>query len=128
MTHELEVIARGGGGTSRYPPLLFIHGSGHAAWCWAEHFLDYFADRGFDANALSLRGHGGSNGRDRLRWTSIADYVEDVEPTRPWTPCWSGWCERSNPWPGRRTHRRTDLAATLASLPSGARPVSAAIS
>ena len=79
MTHELEVITRGGGGTSRYPPLLFIHGSGHAAWCWAEHFLDFFADHGFKASALSLRGHGGSGGRDRLRWTSIADYVDDVE-------------------------------------------------
>ena len=77
--HALEVIARESGGTSRYPPLLFIHGAGHGAWCWAEHFLDFFADRGFDANALSLRGHGRSGGRDRLRWTSIADYVDDVE-------------------------------------------------
>ena len=52
---------------------------GHGAWCRAEHFLDFFANRGFDANALSLRRNGGSGGRERLRWTSIADYVDDVE-------------------------------------------------
>ena len=79
MAHALKVITWQNGGTSPFPPLLFVHGAGHGAWCWAEHFLDFFADRGFDANALSLRGHGGSSGRDRLRWTSIAGYVEDVE-------------------------------------------------
>ena len=39
------------------PPLLFLHGSAHAAWCWAEHFLPHFAAAGYDAYALSLRGH-----------------------------------------------------------------------
>ena len=36
------------------------------------HFLDFFAEHGFDSYALSLRGHGKSGGRERLRWTSIA--------------------------------------------------------
>ncbi|HXJ39270.1 MAG TPA: hypothetical protein VNH18_08315 [Bryobacteraceae bacterium] len=36
------------------------------------------AQRGFDAHAVNLRGHGDSDGRDKLRWTRIADYVEDV--------------------------------------------------
>ncbi len=74
----LEVI-------SRYPlknldrrPLLFIHGAWHGAWCWSEHFLDYFADRGYASHALSLRGHGASDGRSGLRWTRIADYVADL--------------------------------------------------
>lgn len=40
-------------------PLLFIHGAFHGAWCWDEHFLDYFAQHGFSAYSLSLRGHGG---------------------------------------------------------------------
>ena len=66
-----------------------MHGAGLGAWCWAEHFLDFFAERGFSSYALSLRGHGKSGGRARLRWTSIADYVSDVEriasglPRRP---------------------------------------------
>jgi pimeloyl-ACP methyl ester carboxylesterase len=65
--------------TCRHPtPLLFIHGMMHGAWCWDVHFLDYFAEHGFAVHAVNLRGHGHSEGRDRLRWTRIADYVEDV--------------------------------------------------
>jgi pimeloyl-ACP methyl ester carboxylesterase len=64
---------------SRHPtPLLFIHGSLHGAWCWEVHFLDYFAQQGFAAHAINLRGHGNSEGREKLRWTRIADYVEDL--------------------------------------------------
>ena len=63
----------------RHPtPILFIHGMWHGAWCWAEHFLPYFAAHGYAVYALSLRGHGTSEGRERLRWTSMADYVADV--------------------------------------------------
>jgi len=50
----------------------------HGAWCWEAHFLDYFAAHGFGAYAVNLRGHGNSEGRERLRWLRIADYVEDV--------------------------------------------------
>jgi pimeloyl-ACP methyl ester carboxylesterase len=65
--------------TSRHPtPLLFIHGMMHGAWCWDVHFLDYFAQQGFAVHAVNLRGHGNSEGRGRLRWTRIADYVDDV--------------------------------------------------
>ena len=42
------------------PPLLFVHGSAHAAWCWADHFLPWFAERGWPAHAVSLRGRGRS--------------------------------------------------------------------
>ena len=78
MAHELEVIERKSTLPTEHPPLLFVHGSAHGAWCWAEHFLDYFSEHGFSAYALSLRGHGGSGGRERLRWASVADYVDDV--------------------------------------------------
>jgi pimeloyl-ACP methyl ester carboxylesterase len=64
---------------SRCPtPLLFIHGMLHGAWCWDVHFLGYFAQHGFAAHAVNLRGHGKSEGREHLRWTRIADFVEDV--------------------------------------------------
>ena len=78
MPYELEVIARESDGESSHPPLLFVHGSCHAAWCWDEYFLPYFAELGFDSHALSLRGHGASSGPRSLLWTSIADYVADV--------------------------------------------------
>ena len=31
MAHELEVLTREGDGTSRHPPLLFVHGASHGA-------------------------------------------------------------------------------------------------
>ncbi len=58
------------------PPVLFVHGAYSAAWIW-EYFLRLFAERGFSAYALSLRGHGGSEGD--LASASFGDYVEDVE-------------------------------------------------
>jgi pimeloyl-ACP methyl ester carboxylesterase len=60
-------------------PLLFVHGAFVAAWCWDDHFLPYFAQRGFAAHALSLRGHGGSTGWDTLAATSVDDYETDVQ-------------------------------------------------
>jgi pimeloyl-ACP methyl ester carboxylesterase len=62
----------------RSTPILFVHGMSHAAWCWAEHFLPYFAQHGYVSHALSLRGHGSSEGRKQLRWTPLAGYVSDV--------------------------------------------------
>ncbi|MXV79869.1 MAG: lysophospholipase [Chloroflexi bacterium] len=87
MALYLEVIARKAEGGSDYPPLLFVHGSCHAAWCWDEHFLPYFAAHGFDAYALSLRGHGASESPRTPRWTSIASYVSDVEQVAAELPC-----------------------------------------
>ena len=75
---KLELISRFPAGARRATPLLCVHGAWHGAWCWDVHFLGYFAQHGYAAHALSLRGHGLSEGRDRLRWTRIADYVEDV--------------------------------------------------
>jgi hypothetical protein len=37
------------------PALLFLHGSFHGAWCWAEHFLPYFCEMGYPAIALNWR-------------------------------------------------------------------------
>lgn len=71
----LETIERGerrGGRRS----LFFIHGFWQAAWTWDEHILGALADLGYHCVALSLRGHGGSEGR--IRGTSIDDYVADV--------------------------------------------------
>jgi pimeloyl-ACP methyl ester carboxylesterase len=63
--------------TSR-PDLLFIHGAFAGAWMWTETYMPYFAAAGYPCHALSLRGHGGSDGHDRINWLSVADYVDDV--------------------------------------------------
>jgi pimeloyl-ACP methyl ester carboxylesterase len=75
----LEVISRRAAAPGNKPPLLFIHGAFAAAWCWDEFFLGWFAARGYDAHAVSLRGHGNSAGREGLDDSSIADYVDDVQ-------------------------------------------------
>ncbi|XP_024028891.1 uncharacterized protein LOC21385944 [Morus notabilis] len=43
------------------PPLVFFHGSYHAAWCWAEHWLPFFSNSGYDCYAVSLLGQGESD-------------------------------------------------------------------
>jgi pimeloyl-ACP methyl ester carboxylesterase len=74
----LELIDKGRCTDEHPAPLLFVHGGYHAAWCWDEHFLDFFADKGFRAGAVSLRGHGASTLSKPLNSCSIADYVDDV--------------------------------------------------
>jgi pimeloyl-ACP methyl ester carboxylesterase len=74
----LEVIDKGSVTDSHPTPLLFVHGASIAAWCWDEHFLDFFASRGYRAAALSLRGHGASTLSKPLNSCSLADYVDDV--------------------------------------------------
>jgi pimeloyl-ACP methyl ester carboxylesterase len=74
----LEVIDKGQNTEAHNVPLLFVHGGCHAAWCWDEHFLDFFAAHGFRAVAVSLRCHGGSAGSKPLQQCTISDYVDDV--------------------------------------------------
>lgn len=73
----LEVIDKGACSAAHPAPLLFVHGSWHAAWCWNENFLSFFADKGYRAVALSLRNHGNSY-RKNPRTCSVADWVSDV--------------------------------------------------
>ncbi|GAA0593054.1 alpha/beta hydrolase [Caenispirillum bisanense] len=60
------------------PPLLFVHGAFCGAWIWEEHFLPFFADRGWEACAVSLRGHGRSGNRDDLDRYGMSDFIADV--------------------------------------------------
>ncbi len=74
----LEVIDKGPAGDSGKTPLVFVHGAFHGAWCWDEHFLDFFAAKGHRSLALSLRGHGRSPAGRSMRACSIADFVDDI--------------------------------------------------
>ena len=64
---QMEVIVQKGSPKSsqsmpsvvQRPPLLFLHGSYHAAWSWAEHWLPFFSASGFDCYAVSLLGQVG---------------------------------------------------------------------
>src|SRR5512144_2845017 len=76
---RIEVITRTPKGHARPMPLLFVHGAYGGAWLWDQHFLSYFAERGWVAHALSLRGHAGSDGADTVQFARLRDYVTDVE-------------------------------------------------
>jgi pimeloyl-ACP methyl ester carboxylesterase len=75
---KLEVISRYPKGPRHPIPLLFVHGANSGAWIWDEHFLPFLAARGYEAHAVSLRGHGASEGKDGLLVASLRDYVTDV--------------------------------------------------
>ncbi len=60
------------------PPLLFVHGGFHGAWCWADHFMPWFSQRGFDCAAISYRDHGESARTGRHAEWRLRDYVDDV--------------------------------------------------
>jgi pimeloyl-ACP methyl ester carboxylesterase len=56
--------------------ILFLHGSYTSAAIWAGHFMPFFRNKGFDCYAMSLRGHGASEGA--LTWASLSDYIDDL--------------------------------------------------
>lgn len=60
------------------PPLVFIHGSFHASWCWAEKFFPFFANLGYPCYALSLRGTGATFAGEGLNRVKIMDHVSDI--------------------------------------------------
>lgn len=76
---KLEIISRYPNNYTWSKPLLFIHGAFMGAWVWEMHFLPFLAQQGYEVHALSLRGHGQSEGRERLRWYGLDEYVEDIE-------------------------------------------------
>lgn len=75
---HLDLVSRYPETAPKTPPLLFVHGSFSDARVWDVYFLPHFAGNGFAAHAFSLRGHGRSEGRERLATWRLADYVADL--------------------------------------------------
>lgn len=75
---DLNVIEQSPAASNGAPPLLFVHGFWQGAWCWAEKFMPYFAERGYLCYAVDLRGHGRSPGKEKIRWYPLQAYVEDL--------------------------------------------------
>ncbi|MEJ2515295.1 MAG: alpha/beta hydrolase [Gammaproteobacteria bacterium] len=57
-------------------PVLFLPGAFAGAWMWAETVLPRFAAAGFDAYAMSFRGHGQQGWP--LHSLGLKDYVSDL--------------------------------------------------
>lgn len=67
--------------TPQKPPIIFIHGSFHAAWCYAENYLDYFSSLGHHSYAISLRGTSttGMPPQNPGEVVTIEQHVSDVK-------------------------------------------------
>ncbi len=74
----LELYEVGGRDGAGKAPVLCLHGAFGGAWMWTEFFLPALGGLGRSAAALSLRGHGGSEGREALGRATLADYTADV--------------------------------------------------
>ncbi len=61
------------------PPIIFIHGVYHGAWCWDEFFLDYFTHHGYEVYALNLRGHDTPADTAAAKKATFSDYLNDVK-------------------------------------------------
>lgn len=60
------------------PALVFVHGSYHAAWCWAEQWLPFFSQSGYDCYALSLLGQGESDEPEDSVAGTLETHARDV--------------------------------------------------
>ncbi|HVX41192.1 MAG TPA: alpha/beta fold hydrolase [Gemmatimonadaceae bacterium] len=65
------------------PPVLFVHGYFADATIF-DGWLEFFAERGFPAYAVHLRGRGGSRALTDLGHASIDDFVADASEAARW--------------------------------------------
>eukprot|EP00536_Pseudo-nitzschia_multiseries_P010435 jgi/Psemu1/25962/gm1.25962_g len=66
--------------TTTKPPILFLHGSFHGAWCWQERYMPYFAERGHPCVAFSWRGTGGNPaGEGVTKVRVVEDHCSDLK-------------------------------------------------
>ena len=74
---DMQLLSRRASSPSTAPPVLFVHGTFHGAWCW-ENWLELFSETlGVDCHAVSLRGTSGSPapGQKNAR---IGEHVADL--------------------------------------------------
>lgn len=76
---RLELLRAPGRGVKRPLSVLFLHGICCSAEIWRPTYLKLVSQAGYDAYALSFRGHGRSEGRGALAWTTLSDYAKDLE-------------------------------------------------
>ena len=75
---QLELLHEKAQGPKKPVKLLFIHGICSGAWIWQPNFMPFFAQLGYESYALSLRGHGKSEGRENIRAFTLADFADDI--------------------------------------------------
>ncbi|MBA3469623.1 MAG: alpha/beta hydrolase [Herpetosiphonaceae bacterium] len=78
MHDELEIEHYPAHQTPCHPPLLFLHGGWHGAWCWTPHFAPFF-QRTHDVVLMSLRGHGHRTERNHHPTHTLKEYAQDLQ-------------------------------------------------
>ena len=73
---DMEVLHCKPPAPSKHPPLLFVHGTFHGAWCWEQHWMERFAAAGLESHAVSLRGTSGSP--CDAKSVKISEHVADL--------------------------------------------------
>jgi pimeloyl-ACP methyl ester carboxylesterase len=76
---NLEIIKKNTELETPLGTIVLVHGAWHSAVCWAETFLPYFAEQGYNVVAPSLRNHGKSDANGALRWRRIREYAFDIQ-------------------------------------------------
>lgn len=83
----IDLIHRPAAASNTRPPVLFVPGAFAGAWMWEETFLPFFAERGFDAYAMSFRAHGSQgwplHSLGLKAFVSDLAYVADRLPAPP---------------------------------------------
>ena len=72
-----SIVEVKGKGKRTLPPLLFIHGAWHGAWCWKP-LMNYLSEEGFTSYAFDLPGHG-KRQSEGVIGLGIMDYVAEVK-------------------------------------------------
>jgi pimeloyl-ACP methyl ester carboxylesterase len=75
---DIELIRRPSDSGTSKGTILLLHGACMGAWCWSDNLQPWFAAKGFDTCAMSLRNHGGSAAKGSLRFRRIREYVQDL--------------------------------------------------
>ncbi len=64
-------------GTTKAPPLLFVHGAYTGSWMWSK-YIPHFLKDGWKCIAMNLRSHYKSRSMDLTR-TTFEDYLADIK-------------------------------------------------
>jgi pimeloyl-ACP methyl ester carboxylesterase len=65
--------------SDKKPPLVFLHGGLHAAWCWNERFFPFFVSLGYPVVAFSWRGTSGTFAGEGVKKVKVAEHVHDLQ-------------------------------------------------
>lgn len=95
---EPQWVVREAKDSRQNPPMVFVHGIYHGAWCWEEKFFGYFLSRGHSCHAVQL--------------PSTRDLPKGVKPLEYYAKIVREYAQKLSPAPVLVGH---SMAATIVS-------------